>query len=357
MIDVQVINGLIENEIARVIKQQLGQLIQTAIDNLVLDQQWIEKIETQVNQRMTDRLLLHVSHIDLNSLLVDEIDNGLDRWKHRLLENFNSNGISDQATETQLTVSDDMVLVSKSLVASGLQVAHDANVSGNLEVNNLIVRGVINTDNSSWNEITTKAADQALKNITPAWQADLTAQVLELAKQHGIDFNEITVEGKPVILGNTLGEQITESNLQSLGQLRQLEVKGQTSLHDGTVVVVNNRLGINTENPEMALSVWDEEVSLIAGKIAKNTAFVGTSRKQNLSLGVNRNSYLTINADGLTTVNSLQIDRWRIAHHPEVPGWGGTRGDIVFNSDPKPDSAFAWVCLGSYRWQPIKGMS
>jgi len=357
MIDVQVINGLIETEIARVVKQQLGQLIQTAIDNLVLDQQWIEKIEAQVNQSMTERMLLHVSHIDLNSLLVDEIDNGLDRWKHRLLENFNSNGIADQATETQLTVNDDMVLVSKSLVASGLQVAHDATVSGNLDVNNLIVRGVINTDNSSWDEITSKAAEQALKNITPTWQAELTAQVLELAKQQGIAFDEITLNGQTAISGNALGEQIIESNLQSLGQLRNLEVKGLTSLHDGTVVVANRRLGVNTESPEMALSVWDEEVSLIAGKIAKNTAFVGTSRKQNLSLGVNRNSYLTIDADGLTTINSLRVDRWRISHHPEVPGWSGTRGDIVFNSDPKPDSAFAWVCLGSYRWQVIKGMS
>lgn len=347
-------NDSLNNMVLQAVDNAIQDLVKQTIDNLVVDPQWVKKIETQINQHMTSRLLSHVSNIDLNLLLVEEIDNGIDRWKNRLLANFNTNGITDQAKDTQLTVTDDMVLVSNSLVAAGLQVANNANIDGDLEVKNLIVKGTVNTDNASWDEITALAADKALAKTTEAWKTELVNQVLEQAKQQGISFQEVRLNGKLLADGDTLGEHITESNIQHVGTLRNLKVDGLTSLNDNTVVVVKNRLGINTENPEMALTVWDEEVALIAGKIEKNTAFIGTSRKHSLSLGVNRNACLTIDADGLTAVDSLRIDRWKIAHSNEVPGWSGTRGDFVLNADPKPDSPFAWVCLGGFRWQALR---
>ena len=44
----------------------------------------------------------------------------------------------------------------------------------------------------------------------------------------------------------------------------------------------------------------------------------------------------------------------KISHDTQVPGWSGTRGDMVFNASPGPDRVFAWVCLGAYKWQVLK---
>ena len=106
----------------------------------------------------------------------------------------------------------------------------------------------------------------------------------------------------------------------------------------------------------MALSVWDEEIALVAGKLKQNHAYLGTARSQNFSLGVARKPYLEIDTDGLTTVKNFRIDRHRISFATQVPGYSGTRGDLVFNSDPNDGQPFAWVCLGTFRWQPLKAM-
>jgi hypothetical protein len=104
----------------------------------------------------------------------------------------------------------------------------------------------------------------------------------------------------------------------------------------------------------MALSVWDEEVSVTIGKHKANQAYIGTNREQGISIGVNRKPQIEINADGLTTIKQLQVGLHRISYNPSVPGWSGTRGDIVFNSNPVADRVFAWVCLGAYKWQTLK---
>ena len=104
---------------------------------------------------------------------------------------------------------------------------------------------------------------------------------------HGIDFEKVKIDGELLVSGNTLSSKITESKLQTVGQLHNLNVKGEASIFD-TVVVKNHRLGINTHAPEMALSIWDEEVSVVIGKNKDKQAYIGTNRDQSLVLGTNR---------------------------------------------------------------------
>jgi hypothetical protein len=104
----------------------------------------------------------------------------------------------------------------------------------------------------------------------------------------------------------------------------------------------------------MALSVWDEEINLGLGKLSQNQAFIGTNRLQSLAIGVNRTPMLEIDDKGMTTIKQLRVGRNRIAFEPSLPGYSGTKGDIVINSDFKADGVFAWICLGAFRWQPIK---
>jgi hypothetical protein len=73
-----------------------------------------------------------------------------------------------------------------------------------------------------------------------------------------------------------------------------------------------------------------------------------------VAIGVNRKPQIELNINGLTTVKKLQVGLHKISHDVQVPGWAGTRGDIVFNANPGPDRVFAWVCLGAHKWQVLK---
>ena len=192
-----------------------------------------------------------------------------------------------------------------------------------------------------------------MQRLTDEWRAQLVEQVIDLAKTKGIEFDQVMIEGKPIVDGSTLNSCITESSLTQVGELETLVVKGTTQLSN-TVTVKNKRLGINTEDPEMAFSVWDEEVSLIAGKLSKQQGYLGTARLQNLAIGVNRIPQIELDADGTTTIKKLRLERHRISFGTQVPNYSGTRGDIVFNSDPKPSEPFAWQCLGAFRWVPLR---
>jgi hypothetical protein len=321
-------------------------LVDTTISNLVVDPAWLSKIEQTVNQNMSQQFLRKLSDLDINSLLVSTIDAGIDRWQDRLKKDFRTQGIVDLANEIELTVMDGVVVVEKDFVAKNIQVEKD------LIVNNLVVSGAINTDNRSWNELKDVISKQVLTAATEQWRQDLVDQVVEQSKTTGINFDTVMIDNQPLIENNTLGTTVVDSHLQSTGTLRSLKVTG-TAQFGQTMHVAGRRVGINTQDPEMALAVWDEEVSIIAGKLSKQQAFVGTARLQNLAIGVNRVPQIEIDADGLTTIKQLRVGRHRISHAGTVPGYSGTRGDLVLNSDPKPGTPFAWVCLGAFQWQSL----
>ena len=180
----------------------------------------------------------------------------------------------------------------------------------------------------------------------------MVRQVAEHIKTNGIEFDQVTVGGEPLVSGSNLSGTITESRLQTVGNLRHLTVSGETRLNE-TFSVVNKRVGVNTEEPEMALSIWDEEVAINIGKHKEKTAYIGTSRTQGIAFGTNRAVHVEITADGLTQIKKLQVGVHRISHDTQVPGYAGTKGDIVFNANPTTN-VFAWVCLGAYKWQPLK---
>jgi hypothetical protein len=337
----------------RVIDQAVEREIQRSIDSMMLDPGWITKIETLINQSYLQRLTQWISQIDINSMVRDQIDSGIDRWQDRLKQDFETRGIRDSAEVRELTVSPGQVTVANQLSAQAVTITDRADVQGCLEVRDLVLRGTINTDNRAWNELSNKIAQDTLTMITDQWRQDLVADVLDHARTQGIEFRDVVIQGVPLVDDGVLNPVIRHSQLETLGNLNRLSVIGNADLTD-TVHVRPRRLGINTSDPEMALTVWDEEVSLVAGKIRNQHAFMGTARAQNLSLGVNRKAWLDIDTDGLVSVKNFRIDRHRISFATQVPGYSGTRGDIVFNSDPNDGQPFAWVCLGAFRWQPLK---
>ena len=333
--------------VKRLVEQAIEDNILSAVQNISSDPAWLARIEHMINQTVVQETMIRLGSMDLNPLIKQRVDENMTLFQQTLLTNFTSAGISDLATNCQLTIMDDTTVIDNCLTARNMDVAES------ITVQNLIVKGAINTDNQSWVDLSNHISQKTLEKLTKEWNTRLVEEVTHQIKDNGISFDQIQVGGESLVNGNRLSNAITESNIQSLGTLRNLTVNGEAKINN-TVSVVNRRLGVNTELPEMALSVWDEEVSVVIGKNKAKQAYIGTNRDQGLVIGVNRLPQIEITAAGLTAIKKLQVGLHKISHETQVPGWSGTRGDIVFNSNPGPDRVFAWVCLGTFKWQTLK---
>lgn len=329
------------------INKAIEDSVQSSIELLYKDTQWLFKVEQMIKQAVVQETIARIGSMDINTTIKERVDENMEKFHETLKQDFSSIGISDQATQNQMTIMDDHTVFENILTAKNLQIADSA------QVQNLVVLGSVNTDNPSWQGLTADIGEKVLKQINNEWRNDLVEQVSDTITSNGIDFNRVTIDGELLVDGNQLNSQITQSNIQRVGTLGSLQVSGETHMTE-TMHVIRKRVGINTEEPEQALSVWDEEVSINLGKYKLNTAYIGTGRAQALSIGTNRTSHIEINADGMTQIKKLRVGVHQISHDTQVPGWSGTKGDIVFNSNFGSDRVFAWICLGQYKWQPLK---
>ena len=343
-IDQYVDNGTIR----RTIDTAVEQLVDSSIEVLGKDPVWLTKIEQQINQSVVDSVIRQFGQIDLNPIIKGRVDEHMAQFQQDILNNFTSTGISDQAVSCQLTILDDAVVVGNQLATRDLTVANAA------VIQNLVVKGSVNIDNPSWELLATGISEKTIDRLSDEWKTVLTAQVAEQIRSNGIDFDSVKINGETLVSGNTLAKSITDTNIRSLGVLTTLTVAGESIFNNETLAVLNKRIGVNTVSPEMALSVWDEEVSIVVGKNKANEAYIGTNRAQGVAIGVNRQPQIEISADGLTRIKQLQIGLHRVSHATQVPGYAGTKGDIVFNSNPDDSPVFAWVCIGGHRWKTLK---
>jgi len=333
--------------VRRLIEQAVEQQIITAVESLTQDPAWIELIERQINQAVTQRAVSSIRNMDINPAIRTCVDENMAAFRTDMLTKFSSTGIDDRATSCQLTVMDDVIVMENQLTTRELEVL------GTITTQDLAVKGSININNRTWDLLADAVSEKTLAQVTNQWRDNLIDEIKTQIVKDGISFDSVKIGQEKLLDGSRLSSAVTESRLQSVGSLRGLTVTGEANIFN-TVMVKNKRLGINTENPEMALSVWDEEVSVVVGKNKLKQAYIGTNRDQSLVIGVNRVPQIEIDADGTTTIKQLRVGVHRISHATQVPGWSGTRGDLVFNASPGPDRVFAWVCLGAHRWQTIK---
>jgi hypothetical protein len=336
------------NLIQRLVEQAVETNINKLVDQICADSAWTERVEQLINQATVQETMSRLSAIDIGPTIKQRVDENMQQFTNSILKNFTSTGIVDQATKCELIVLEDGVVVENCLTANSIEAVNS------LRVQNLVVTGSINTDNVSWTALADSISQKTLNQLTNDWNKDLVDQVVVQIQDHGIDFEQILVGGKIIIDGNQLTRAVTESSLQSVGTLKSLSVSGEAKFNNNTLNVLNKRLGVNTDAPEKALGIWDEEVSIVIGKHKLNQAYIGTNREQSIAIGVNREPQIEINTDGLTTIKKLQVGLHKISHAVQVPGWSGNKGDIVFNSNFGADRVFAWVCLGAYKWQTLK---
>ncbi len=127
--------------IQQMIEQTVQENILSVVDNLAQDPVWLEKIERMINQAVVQRTVSKINSTDINTVIHERVDETLETVHKKFMKTFASNGITDQATATQLTVMDEHVVIENNLVAKDLR------IMGVAQVNDLTVTGSINTDN------------------------------------------------------------------------------------------------------------------------------------------------------------------------------------------------------------------
>ena len=344
------VSTFVDNDLIKVtVDKEVEKQTQLTVVKLFKDPVWLERIEKVINQAVVRQTMITVGSIDISTIIHQRVDENRATFKRELLEGFSSTGIDDKATACQLTIMDDTIVVENILTA------RSANFVESVTVRDLAVTGSINTDNLSWDVLAANISAKTLAQLDKDWRDTLVDQVATEIKTNGIDFANVKVDGCPLVLGGELARTVTQSSLRRVGRLQGLVVDGETNLNE-TVVVVKKRVGVNTEQPDAALNVWDEEVSISAGKYKNQEAYIGTNRDQALNISINRMPQITLGTDGVTGIKKLRVAQYMIGHGTSVPGYAGTKGDIVFNADPVPKSAFAWVCLGGHQWKVLKAV-
>ena len=216
-----------------------------------------------------------------------------------IIQNFGSTGIDDKATSCQLSIFDEVTVVENNLVTRDLTVKGTTTIEGDLNVT-----GTLPESSTLFQNVVRATSERVTTNLNQGIFQGYANLVTAQLQSTGIDLSKITVQGQEIINGNSIGNFITQSNLQKVGQLSELQVAGEAFL-SATLYTTNGRVGINTIEPGCALSIWDQEVEVTVSKQTSNTAIIETPRNQSLVLSSNGQDNITLTPDGATTVNKI----------------------------------------------------
>jgi len=262
--------------------------------------------------------------------------------KGGIIENFGSTGIDDRATQVQMTLMDQAVAFERAVWTPSAIIKGKLTVEGDL-----VVLGDIDSNSPAANTLADMAVEK-IKADTELLELHSDAMLASIG-QKGIDLKRITQDGREIVNGNQLGYHITDSNLQRVGMLRDLQTQGEAILSD-TLYVTGKRVGINTIEPSAVFVVWDEEVELVVTKHSSDTGYVGTPRYQRLVLGANNKDNLILDTDGSVEIENLRVGNTPMSSATAAPDYNAITGTIVWNENPAQGGPVGWICLGATRW-------
>jgi hypothetical protein len=282
----------------------------------------------------------------INSSAVDKSDFVLsgDNIVGGIMQQFGSTGIDDQATDCRLSIFDDMTVIENNLITQDLTVKGMATIEGDLNVT-----GKVDPASNFYASLLADTTNDVKRNLDKTLFQTYADTVFDRIAADGLDLNKITLNGESVIDGRQLSNQITISGLQQVGSLKELRVTGE-SLISQTLYTTNKRVGINTIEPDQALSVWDQEVEVGIGKISNNTGVIGTPRNQTLVISSNGKNNITVLPDGAIAVDKINIGHSVVMSSLSPPMDNQPKGTIVFNANPNLGGPIGWVSLGDARW-------
>lgn len=186
-------------------------------------------------------------------------------------------------------------------------------VRGTIEVDTLKVKNILKDETTQLDAFTfTAETENQLENKGLVWglndnatyfQFVLRNEPRRIYSSESLDLKHnahYQIDGMDVLSKDTLGSVIRNSSLTTLGVLEGLEVDGNTNL--GNTIIVNsylNRVGINTEKPNAALSIVEDSVEVAIGS-RDLRAFIGTWSNQPLDIITDNTTRISIHGNHVT---------------------------------------------------------
>lgn len=254
-----------------------------------------------------------------------------------IIRNFNSTGIQDNATECQLTLVDGVIVaeghvITRTIYADGLE-AKDLKVTDNLELTGKII--AIGDAKESLDKIARDVVDY------------------KLSVDIDISDNHIASNGTLLLNSTGLGPSVINSNLRRLGLLQELRVGGTATFAETMTVSEHNRVGINTDDPSGALSIWDQDAELTFTKSSKRNMYAGTTRDTTMSLGTNNREQIQIKQNEVAIEDPIKVMGIKFRASNSVPEGQGDLHEIVFVRTAKEGQPRFYICQGGTQWAAL----
>lgn len=318
------------------------------------------------------------------------------------ITNFSSVGIADTATDTQLRVSDDGITITVlhvNRIANPLTVQGELTVEGAIRATRLDVDEIsADVRNERTSNLEFKAENGSILNKGLVWtgQGNTRSFVFQggpdrFFSSDSIDIfrdKEYRIGNVPVLSATNLGLGVIESNLQSVGTLRDLAVAGRVTIDEHIVYDPDSmRLGIGTAEPNGAVSVMSLDHEFVIDPTEDFRFKIGTWTTSGLDIITDDTKRISIDAAGTITVagktiynspigvgvNNFATDADITTAGPvrfqgkkqqvgsQEPQSGAyVKGDIVWNSDPRPTGYVGWICVREGtpgEWKPFGQIS
>ena len=307
-INAQVDNMQFRGIAGNYLKQESFRMLEPMLDGVINSAK--DRVDSVIDSAVNEK----VRSVDFPnaSIAYNKIDfEGYTLSSNRVTGLPNLNGIQNLSNSVQLTVMDDVVVIERELQVPTIS-ASVLNVDSiNIDNQTLSIQG-----------IKKEIVDGIPKQINYQPQVDDIKQ--DIKKIHN-----------------------------TKNQIRDLEVSGESLLSDTLYTAEGTkRVGINTQDPTDALTVWDGEVETVIGKYKNQEAYIGTRRRQILNIGANNKVGIRID-DGEVKIEKLKLMDRVISENPHA----GYRGDIVLNSNPKIGNPIGWVCLEKTQWAKFGNIS
>jgi hypothetical protein len=335
------------NETIDAAQEQTRELVETQVQQRLSTVDFQRAITDSVGTLVADRMnefVFPVNSIDPAALKLLDLKITGDNVSGGIIENFSSTGIDDRASRVALTILDDSTVVENNLLTKDLTVEGSMTVNGSF-----IVNGDVPESTEFFKQLVSSVSSSTLSNLDHTLFNSYSNLIFDKIKQDGLDLAKITLDGAEIAKNNALGSAIVNSNLQTLGELKELRVSGESILAQ-TLYVTPRRVGINTIEPSAALSVWDDEIEIVAKKKSRDIGILGTPRQQKLVLSSNGKENIVLSDDGSSQIDDLRIGSMRFTTSATAPNFVSERCHIVWNTNPNPGGPMGWVCLGGANW-------
>lgn len=318
------------------------------------------------------------------------------------ISNFASTGINDLSTKQSLVIEDDKITVKTAAIDT---IDNGITIKGDVKVYGILDAGFIRTTEIMTN---VRHEKQYLEFAGPEgesighgllWLGARPRQFILMinpdrfwSTEH-IDLSgdkSYQIEGTPVLSRDSLGVNVVNSNLQSLGTLNNLSVSGEINVNDHIFYnPISQRLSLGQEDGNGLFSVYDytNNVEIVIDGNENGHGKIGTYNTKGLELVTADQTRISISETGNVTVGSeykdstitrvygkmgvgvknpseqlevagnIKFGNRLFANGNSAPTDGGYQtGDIVWNTTPNIGLYIGWVCVqggAPGQWQPF----